>query len=64
MKQHIHVSSKSYRLPHAPSYVVLVMPEGAERGEYYRVGAYALNRLEEGDTPDDLGLEPINAEDE
>jgi hypothetical protein len=57
--QQIHVASKSYCLPHAPTYVVLVMEHGADRGEYYRVSRAVLDRLKSGVTPEELELDPL-----
>jgi len=61
--QQIHVASKSYRLPHAPSYVVLVMPHDAQYGRYYRVNAVSLELLRRGWTPEKIGLDPIEEDD-
>jgi hypothetical protein len=62
-KQEIHVCSKSYRLPHAPSYVVLVSRDKWRDGEYYRVNAIGLELLRRGWTPEKIGLDPLEEDD-
>lgn len=44
--------------PRPARHVVLVTPDGAERGEYYEVSDREKRRLEEGATPAELELEP------
>lgn len=41
----------------APRFVVLVVPEGAEAGEYYEVGQRVLDLLRAGTSPEELELE-------
>jgi hypothetical protein len=63
MKQHLHVSSKSYRLPDAPSYVVLVWTHDDEDPRRYRVNDVGLELLRRGWTPEKIGLEPLEEDD-
>jgi hypothetical protein len=58
-QQHIHVSSKTYKSPNAPSYVVLVSRDKWTDGQYYRVNAVGLELLRRGWTPEKIGLDPI-----
>jgi hypothetical protein len=62
MKQHLHVSSKSYRMPDAPSYVVLVWTHDDEDPRRYRVNAIGLELLRRGWTPEKIGLDPLDDE--
>jgi hypothetical protein len=57
--QHIHIASKSYRLPHEPKFVVLVLPHGAQHGNYFEVNSVGLELLRRGWTPEKIGLDPI-----
>jgi hypothetical protein len=62
-QQEIHVCSKSYKLPHAPSYVVLVSRDKWRDGEYYRVNSVGLELLRRGWTPEKIGLDPLEEDD-
>lgn len=48
----------------APRFVVLVVPEGAETGEYYEVGQRVLDLLRSGTSPEELELEPHTEDDD
>jgi hypothetical protein len=63
-KQSVHRLTSAYGgfdifgAPRPSRHVVLVTPDGAERGEYYEVSDREKRRLEDGVTPDELELEP------
>ena len=61
--QQIHVSSKTYKSPDAPSYVVLVSRDKWTDGEYYRVNDIGLELLRRGWTPEKIGLDPLEEDD-
>jgi hypothetical protein len=62
--QAVVVVSRSYRAGWCRTRV-LVVPEGAEQGEYYDIHTEAmLQRLRDGMTPAELELEPVEDEDE
>lgn len=45
-------------------HIVLVVPDGAETGEYYEVSDRALAALHDGASPEYLELEPCEPEDD
>ena len=58
--QQFHISSKTYKSPDEPSYVVLVMPNNRNApGTYYRVNDIGLELLRRGWTPEKIGLDPL-----
>jgi len=58
--QSVHVSSTVYSgSPLGPRHVVLVIPEGSKRGNYYECGDRSLALLRSGMSPEDLELEPL-----
>jgi len=66
-KQSVHrISSRrgGYSIFGGPApvrHVVMVTPEGEERGTYYEVSPKTLEFLEDGTTPEQLDLEPFDA---
>lgn len=59
--QSVHICSTIFNgSPLGPKYIVLVVPEGCKRGEYYEVWQRGLDALRGGMTPDDLELEPYD----
>ena len=58
--QDVHVSSTLHSgSPFGPRHVVLIIPEGSRRGNYYECGDRSLALLRSGMTPEDLELEPL-----
>lgn len=57
-KQSVHIVSKRFNRGRSTRYIVLVTPDGAERGSCYEVFAAGLQCLEDGMTPEQLDLEP------
>lgn len=57
-KQSVHIVSRRYSRGHPTRYIVLVTPDGAERGEYFEVFEAGLQCLQDGMTPEQLDLEP------
>lgn len=61
--QSVFVSAKVYNgSPLGPKFIVLVTPDGSERGEYYEVWQRGLDALRGGMTPAELELEPYQPE--
>ncbi|MDX8492892.1 hypothetical protein RFN29_15040 [Mesorhizobium sp. VK22B] len=57
-RQEVHVLTKRHGGVFSPRFVVLV------DGEYYEVGRAILDKLEMGQTPADLELDPHNPDDD
>ena len=63
--QSVHRCSSRFIPDRDPRHVVLVTPDGAERGTYYEVSDRTWKRLQDGMTPAELELEPFDpSEDE
>lgn len=60
--QKVHVC-RTVRLGTLTRYQVLVIPEGAEYGDYYEVGKGMLDALEMGMSPEFLELETMEQDD-
>jgi hypothetical protein len=59
--QSVHISATVFNgSPLGPRYVILVVPEGAEKGTYYECGPAMLTALKNGCTPEEMSLEPFD----
>ena len=50
--------------PAEPRHVIYVVPDGATEGQHYECSTRAWDMLKGGSTPEYLGLEPYEPEDE
>jgi len=60
VEQTVHLSATLYRSPDAPRHIVLVIPHGQDKGEYYEVSDTGYRLLQDGASPEYLELEPVD----
>jgi hypothetical protein len=63
-KQSVHRCTSRYIHDRDPRHVVLVTPDGAEFGVHYEVSDRTWKLLQDGQTPDELELEPYEPHEE